>query len=211
MTAAFKLIYVGDPLCSWCYGFAPQIARLRARFPGLPSEILLGGLRPYTRAPMDRQFAETLRHHWQQVAARTQQPFNYDLLERCDFVYDTEPPSRAIAVMRKLDPERCFDFFDAVQRAFYVENADTNEPAVYAGIARRCGIEPATFETEFESDALRRETREDFERARSLGIQGFPSLLLERDGRLYVLCQGYSEAGELIPLIEGFAAGAGGH
>ncbi|TXD88125.1 DsbA family protein, partial [Ralstonia pseudosolanacearum] len=26
-----RLIYVADPMCSWCYGFGPQLADLRAR------------------------------------------------------------------------------------------------------------------------------------------------------------------------------------
>ena len=151
---------------------------------------------------MDRQFAEMLRHHWRQVEARTKQPFNYGLLERRDFVYDTEPPSRAVAVMRKLAPASAFDFFHAVQRAFYQDNADTNAPASYVGIAGCFGVTPAVFEAEFESDAARRETREDFDRSRKLGIHGFPSLLLESNGQLYMLCAGYTEAENLIPLIE---------
>ena len=26
-----KLIYIADPMCSWCYGFGPELAKLLAR------------------------------------------------------------------------------------------------------------------------------------------------------------------------------------
>ncbi|MFQ5523922.1 MAG: DsbA family protein, partial [Acidimicrobiia bacterium] len=38
-----KLIYVGDPMCSWCWGFAPEIEDLADEY---PVEVVVGGLRP---------------------------------------------------------------------------------------------------------------------------------------------------------------------
>jgi len=48
MTAAMEMIYVADPMCSWCYGFAPVIDALAegcsTLFFTLASErIVLGG------------------------------------------------------------------------------------------------------------------------------------------------------------------------
>jgi putative protein-disulfide isomerase len=46
------LLYIADPLCSWCYGFAPVINELRERFEGrLPVRLLMGGLRAGNALP----------------------------------------------------------------------------------------------------------------------------------------------------------------
>lgn len=40
-----KLIYVGDPMCSWCYGFGKELSALVAHVPDLNLEIVVGGSR----------------------------------------------------------------------------------------------------------------------------------------------------------------------
>ena len=50
-TLVRKLIYVGDPMCSWCWGFAPEIESLADDY---PIEVVVGGLRPGPSAqPLD--------------------------------------------------------------------------------------------------------------------------------------------------------------
>ena len=40
-----KLLYVGDPMCSWCYGFGKEMTALMTLHPGLELEIIVGGVR----------------------------------------------------------------------------------------------------------------------------------------------------------------------
>jgi putative protein-disulfide isomerase len=42
-----RLIYVMDPMCSWCWGFAPVADALvqQARAAGVPLHLVMGGLR----------------------------------------------------------------------------------------------------------------------------------------------------------------------
>ncbi|MCZ6504367.1 MAG: DsbA family protein, partial [Actinobacteria bacterium] len=77
-----KLIYVGDPMCSWCWGFAPEIESLADEY---PVEVVVGGLRPGPSAqPLDDRMAASLRHHWVEVSERTNQPFDTAFLGRRD-------------------------------------------------------------------------------------------------------------------------------
>jgi hypothetical protein len=39
------LIYIGDPLCSWCYGFGTQLSKLLQALPQIHLKIVVGGLR----------------------------------------------------------------------------------------------------------------------------------------------------------------------
>ena len=44
------LLYIADPMCSWCYGFAPVITEIAQRLAGLaPVRVVMGGLRPGVR------------------------------------------------------------------------------------------------------------------------------------------------------------------
>ena len=71
-----ELIYVGDPMCSWCWGMAPVVERLAAR-DDVDTRIIVGGLRPGPRAQvLDADMREMLAGHWAQVASVTGQPFN---------------------------------------------------------------------------------------------------------------------------------------
>jgi len=40
-----KLIYIGDPMCSWCYGFGKELSEVMQSLPELRLEIVVGGLR----------------------------------------------------------------------------------------------------------------------------------------------------------------------
>ena len=44
---ASRLLYVMDPMCSWCWGFAPVVKALaeQAAVDGVPLQIVTGGLR----------------------------------------------------------------------------------------------------------------------------------------------------------------------
>ena len=71
-----NLIYVADPMCSWCYGFAVSLDALLAE-PGaaapLQLAIVMGGLRPFTQEPLEPARADEIAGHWRHVAASTGQ------------------------------------------------------------------------------------------------------------------------------------------
>ena len=70
-----RLVYVGDPMCSWCYGFGPQLSALLAGHPDAGIEIVTGGLRPFNTKPMTEEFREMLRGHWKSVEKMSGLPF----------------------------------------------------------------------------------------------------------------------------------------
>ena len=50
---SLRFIYFADPMCSWCWGFAPVIEQtLRRRYgEAIPVRLVLGGLRPGPPSP----------------------------------------------------------------------------------------------------------------------------------------------------------------
>jgi putative protein-disulfide isomerase len=178
-----ELIYVGDPMCSWCWGFSPTLERLMARYPDRFSfSLIVGGLRPGpAAAKLDEGMKAYLAHHWRQVDLRSGQPFDYAFLERNDFVYDTEPSCRAVVTVRRMVPNRTFQFMEAVHRAFYARNLDPTRTETFLEIASSMDLAEDEFRKLYGSEELVRETERDFLAARQMGVHGFPSTLLREN------------------------------
>lgn len=192
-----NLIYVADPMCSWCYGFGKSMDALLARpaeFAPLQLALVMGGLRPYTSEPLAPGRADEIFGHWQHVHDATGLPFApapTTALHDPDFVYDTEPASRATIAVRTHWPQHVWRYFQAVQRAFYAEGRNVARPDVLADIAESVGLPRGNFAAAFASDAMREATRQDFEQTQAWGIRGFPALVGEVRGELHMLAQGY--------------------
>ncbi len=203
--AGARLIYVGDPLCSWCYGFGPQITALRealGRRAGL--QVILGGLRPYTTEPWDEGLRNYLREAWQNVASASGQPFNFEVLKREDFVYDTEPACRAVVTAHAMREDAALPVFLAIQEAFYRDNRDPLQPEVLGSIAEENGLEQPDFLARFATEEMQTTTRAHFEASRHMGVQGFPTVLIEGDGQVGLLAHGYAQAEPMIEAAEKF-------
>ena len=203
-----RLIYVGDPMCSWCYGFGPQLTALcEALGDRAGLQVILGGLRPYTAQPWDETLRGHLRQAWQNVARASGQPFNFGLLEREDFVYDTEPACRAVVTAHAMRLDAALPMFLAIQDAFYRDNLDPAEPEVLGSIAGQNGLEEDEFLSRFTTEEMQTTTRAHFEASRRMGVQGFPTVLIEGEGQVGLLAHGYVQAEPMIEAAEQFLAG----
>lgn len=197
-----QLIYVGDAMCSWCYGFAPEITKVKAHFENtLDFKLINGGLRPYNTDSIV-SLAYFLEMHWKEVSRKSGQKFNYEILKNTDFIYDTEPASRAVVVCRNLKPEKEFEFFKATQDLFYFQNKETNKAESYKTLVEDFGIDYSTFENQFNSAELKQQTKKDFEAAASIGVSGFPSVILFHNNKYVVISNGYSKAETIISTIQ---------
>ena len=185
------LLYVADPLCSWCYGFGPELDKLVERHPEARVDLVMGGLRPFNREAMSVPFKAMLREHWEHVAQASGLPFDAAVLDGEGFVYDTEPPCRAVVVARALDASRALGYMKAIQAAFYRDARDVTRPEVLADIAAESGYDRAQFLALVESDAAREQARADFATAQSLGAGGFPTLGVAYGTQVYLVTSGF--------------------
>lgn len=195
------LIYIGDPMCSWCYGFAPEITELKEKLPQYEFKLIVGGLRPGGTETM-AELGEFLSHHWQEVAERSGMPFNHGIIGDSSFVLDTEPGCRAVVAAREMDASIELPFFKAVQHAFFVENKDMRDPDTFTEIAKNFGLDTNEYRKKFESEETRYSTRADFQLAAEMGVRGFPSVVLRHNGQLYLVANGYRKTEDLSKTIE---------
>ena len=192
-----NLIYIGDPMCSWCYGFGKPIDTLLADpldAAPLQLALIMGGLRPFTTEPMAPGKADEIFGHWHHVAEASGQPFSKapnTALHIPGFVYDTEPASRATVTVRSLWPAHVWRYFKAVQHAFYAEAKNVTQAEVLADVAEQLGLPRADFAKAFASQEMRDLTTKDFAQSQAWGIRGFPTLVAEHGDQLHLVGSGY--------------------
>lgn len=204
-----QLIYFADPMCSWCWGFAPTIAAIPERFGDrLPISVILGGLRPGTIEPMTPRLSATIREHWRHVADASGQPFDFAFFDRKGFIYDTEPSARAVVAMRRHAPERTLEFMNRIQRAFYAENRDITDPEVLSDLAVEFGLSRTKFSADMANDDIRNETLGDFMVAQRTGVTGFPTLIAGMGGSTgwALITEGFQPKERVLALLERWLA-----
>ena len=197
-------IYFADPMCSWCWGFAPTISAIRDEYgERLPVRLVMGGLRPFTDQPMTAAAKDDVKNHWQHVHDASGQPFDFSFFGKEGFVYDTDPAARAVVAVRRSDRSLEFSFFERIQRAFYAEGLDVTKPEVLADLAGKLGLDRNTFLEQLQSEGVQHETRNDYATSQRAGIRGFPTVLVgpNDEGAHILLNHGYRGPSELMPIL----------
>lgn len=186
------LWYFADPMCSWCWGFAPVIERLVREYKGrLPISLIVGGLSPGTTTPMTAATRDEILHHWQQVHEMSGQQFTFENALAEGFVYNTEPACRAAVTIPELQPDKTMDYFFAIQNAFYVGQCDITQAAVLQQVAMEQGLDGEQFLQHWQSQAIKDKTLRNFQMTQQAGVRGFPTLVLQDSAGFELLTSGY--------------------
>jgi putative protein-disulfide isomerase len=191
-------------MCSWCWGFAPVLDAIRAKYAGrFEYRLVVGGLRPAAQAePLNERLKEFLRVEWTKIREVTGQPFDLSFLDREDFRYDTHPAARAVVIFRAMKPGAEFDFYKRIQRAFYAENTDVTQPEQLAALAAPFGVDRGLFLEHMKAPESDLGARSDYAEARMLGVQGFPAVVLRDGDKAGLLTYGYQPFDKLEPVLE---------
>jgi len=203
-----QLIYFADPMCSWCWGFSPVIDTIRKTHgEDLPVLLVLGGLQPGNTTALNDETKASIKEHWQHVYERSAQPFDHGFFDRDGFVYDTEPPSRAIVALHSLAENISLAALKALHQAFYAQNRDVTNAEVLADIAQELGQDREAFLAAFESEEIKAATQRGFEFSRSIRVTGFPTLLAgDKESGFRALTHGYQDWEQLRPALDAYLA-----
>jgi len=209
MAAEKTLIYIADPMCSWCWGFSPVIEQVREMYRDTADmDLVMGGLRAGNTEVMDEDMRQYILGHWRHVHDASNQPFDFSFAMPEGFIYDTEPSCRAVVAMRELDPEKQFTFLKALEHAFYANNTDITDSGELVTIAGGLEIDTEEFEQLLNSDEIRQKTREEFQLTASLGVRGFPTLLGKSESGYVLFCSGYTPFEKLGPVVGEWIGGS---
>lgn len=208
------LIYVADPMCSWCYGFGPELQKILTTLPDASLEIVTGGLRAYEQEPLTLEKRNMILGHWKHVADASGLPFSEAGMMQAGFVYDTEPACRAVVTAKiladYLSGRQLLQIFHAIQHAFYAEGKNITQEALLSEITVSAlnGIDDGAVFTASEfyetltSAIAMADVRQEFAQCQQWGIRGFPALLLVHDHALHMVASGYTKADQVLQAIQ---------
>ncbi|WP_210520507.1 DsbA family protein [Hymenobacter terricola] len=203
-----ELLYIHDPLCGWCYGMSPAINQVQREFAGrVEVSVLCGGMVTGADAGPIAEGWESLGPSLDEVEKVTGVHFGAAfkaLGEAGRYVYDSEPPSRAIAAFRHItqNPARAVAFAHAVQTALFHDGHDLNNPATYEPLLAPFGVDAAEFGRRWAAPETARATQQEFAAVARIGVHGFPMAVLRLGEQGYVLARGYQPYEQLRAGLE---------
>jgi len=201
MEKKVKIIYVMDPICGWCYGHIENSMKMFDQFKdSVEFEILPGGMwSGENKRVQSVQMMNYFLKHDAAITERTGVKFGSAYLEfikKHDVVLDSEIPSRAILSFSKVAPELSMRATVEIQKARYFYGKDLNKDETYAEIAKILKVDEKEFFSVFKSPDLIKFTQETFLKA-SKYAPSYPTLLAEKDDKVYLLEQGFAPYSEL--------------
>lgn len=171
-------------MCSWCWGFRRSWDNLRAALPAARVDVVnvVGGLAEDSEQPMPLEQQKTIAGYWASVSEQTGAEFNFDFWQQCSPRRSTYPACRAVLAARRQDAEQAM--IDAIQHAYYLRAMNPSDNPVLIGLAAELELDIPQFSTDLVSMGINQELQENFALRRSLGVRGFPSLVLARGENL---------------------------
>ncbi len=194
-----ELIFVVDPMCSWCWGFHPVIEAVRKNHAdSYTFSLVMGGLRTTGQMEWNAQSKAYLKQNWDAVIQTTGQPFNPILLNKTKFDYNTYPSCKAVITVRELfGMDAAFNYLPDIQKAFYTEAKDITSLEVLTHYVTH---DKETFKNFYLSDRAELLMHHDFSKARSMGANSFPSTVkIDKDGHM-VCVSGYRNLKEILKI-----------
>jgi len=197
------LIYVHDPMCSWCWAFRPTFGVLLNTLPdSLHVKRLLGGLAPDSDAPMSEEMRRYLSQTWKRIQQQVPgTEFNFDYWERCRPRRSTYPACRAVIAARQQDPSSEDRMVLKIQRAYYTEARNPSDIAVLIELSEETGLDTNRFLRDLRSAETDQRLKDEITYARKLGSDSFPSLILELGNSRWPISVNYRDAHVMQELI----------
>jgi putative protein-disulfide isomerase len=197
------LYYFVDPMCSWCYGFSSEMKTVRGNLPdGLELQYIMGGLAPDSDEPMPEEMKQYVQHHWHSVAERTGARFNFDFWTECEPKRSTYPSCRAVIAAGLQGEDNKPEMLAAIQKAYYQQARNPSEPETLVQVAGEIGLDKERFASDLSSPQVEELLQADFGFKYRLGVQGFPTLVVEKVEKYYALTIGYTKADIVLERLE---------
>lgn len=197
------LCYVHDPMCSWCWGFAPALERLLSRLPtDMEFKRLLGGLAPDSDVPMSEEMRERLQETWRRIQAHIPgTEFNFDFWTHCIPRRSTYPACRAVIAARRQGEAYDALMTRAIQRAYYLQARNPSDESTLIELADELGLDKAAFTQAIRSESVEQEFAQERAQALALGVESYPSLVLAAGEQVGPVPIDYNDVGMMLAQV----------
>lgn len=198
-----KLIYIHDPMCSWCWGFRLVLQALLASLPTNIEVIrMLGGLAADSDSPMPDAMQQSLQQTWQVIQEKIPgTEFNFDFWANCLPRRSTYPACRGVIAARQQGAKYDKAMTYAIQTAYYLNAKNPSDDSTLIELAQHIGLDPVEFADALNSTKTQQVLADEIDFSRTLGVQGFPSLMLITNNTTQPIKVDYTDPKSMLDLI----------
>ncbi|MFO8024916.1 DsbA family protein [Thiohalophilus sp.] len=205
MSASATLYYIYDPMCSWCWGFRPVWSQVKAALKDKVDVVYVaGGLAPDSDEPMEPEVCDYLQKTWHRISEQCGVEFNFEFWTQNTPVRSTWPSCRATLVAREYGREVAL--YERIQRFYYQEAGNPSDYASLYDLGEELGIPRETFIERIHSEDIERQLQEEMTLAESLGVRGYPGVVLTIGDQIHFIRHSYTDVDANLQQIEALLA-----
>jgi putative protein-disulfide isomerase len=195
-----KIYYVYDPLCGWCFAYAPIMEKLAQEFKDqvefvvVPGGMIIGeNVRPIREiAPYLLQAIPSLEEI---SGVKMGEPY-IALVKEGSYIASSYQPSLAMVVFKSFHTGRDVEYAHKVQQSYFIEAKDIMGDSLYKELAVQFEVSPEEFMKRMSDTAYQSKTQEHFDFAAYLNTKGFPALVGKSGDSYQKITYGYLSAEE---------------
>lgn len=195
------LYYIYDPMCAWCYAFAPTFNAIKERLNNEFEVVYIpGGLAPHSKEPMPDFMKEKIQNIWYDIEAQVGTSFNHDFWKTCIPRRSTYLSCQATLAARKQGKE--IQMIEAIQEAYYTRALNPSDEAVMIQVAKELCLDMEQFAYDLTSQETVDMLKEELKKRDSLRVHSFPTLLLQYKKEVYPINIVYNDPQKMMEQIQ---------
>lgn len=193
------LYYIYDPMCSWCYGFAPTWNKIQENLPStIKVEYVVGGLAPDSSLPMSQETQLMVKGAWQTIQGMLGTEFNFEFWDKNTPRRSTYPACRAVLAAGTQNFEK--EMITAIQQGYYLRALNPSDDNILIQLATELKneliqqeIDVDQFTLDLNSEEIEQDLISQISLSRKLTQRGFPSLVLRHNDATHFLEHDYQD------------------
>lgn len=181
---SIEVYYVTDPICSHCWAIEPVLRRFKEQYGHYFNfhPVMGGLLEKWGDGPVDPGNGifgpADVAGHWREVGEFSRMPIDGSLMT-FNPVQSSYPPSRVFKVIQKNHTDAlAYEYLRRSREALFAFNQNISDPSVMVEIVNHLGLDGEAIVHEAEEGIGQQLLDEDFSLVRSLGVRGFPTIVI---------------------------------
>jgi putative protein-disulfide isomerase len=181
---SIELYYVTDPICSHCWALDPVLRRFKEQYGHYFNfHTVMGGLlEKWSDEPVDPRNGISgpadVFGHWREVGEYSRMPIDGSLMLD-NPVQSSFPPSRVFKVIQKIHNDvLAYNYLRRSREALFAFNQNIADTSIMIDIVNQLGLDGEAIVRDAEQQTGQPLLNEDFSLSRSLGVRGFPTIII---------------------------------
>lgn len=177
-----NLYYVTDPICSHCWALEPVLRKFEEQYGQyIKFHTVMGGLLESWDGFADVANGiggpADVAGHWREVGEHSRMPIDGSLFFT-NPIQSSYPPSRVFKIIQQKDEKLAKTFLRRAREAVFAFNQNIGEEQILINLVNQMGLDGESIVKKAELPSGQQLLDQDFALARSLGVRGFPTIIM---------------------------------